>query len=123
MQKFINRREQRETWIKSMKLREAYELHKKQILSPGELLSIITQMHTAEYQCFLMEYKLLMAVDNIEKLLSKMAVEKSVSDEILAILDGELWKLKNIPGAVESELKEMKENILSLCYSEDIVEE
>lgn len=64
-----------------------------------------------------------MAVDNIEKLLSKMAVEKSVSDEILSILDEELWKLKNIPGAVESELKEMKENILSLGQSEDIVEE
>lgn len=71
----------------------------------------------------MMEYKLLMAVDNIEKLLSKMAVEKSVSDEILSILDEELWKLKNIPGAVESELKEMKENILSLGQSEDIVEE
>lgn len=106
-----------------MKLREMYEQHKKQIISPRELLTIVTQMHTAEYQCFLMEYKLLMAVGNIEKLLSKMAVEKSVSDEILSILDEELWKLKNIPGAVESELKEMKENILSLCYSEDIVEE
>ena len=116
-------REQREKQIKNMKLREAYELQKEQIITPSELLSIVTQMHTAEYQCFLMEYKLLMAVDNIEKLLSKMAVEKSVSDEILSILDEELWKLKNIPGAVESELKEMKENILSLCYSEDIVEE
>lgn len=116
-------REEREKRIKNMKLREAYELQKEQIITPSELLSIVTQMHTAEYQCFLMEYKLLMAVDNIEKLLSKMAVEKSVSDEILSILDEELWKLKNIPGAVESELKEMKENILSLCYSEDIVEE
>ena len=116
-------REQREKQIKNMKLREAYELQKEQIITPSELLSIVTQMHTAEYQCFLMEYKLLMAVDDIEKLLSKMAVEKSVSDEILSILDEELWKLKNIPGAVESELKEMKENILSLCYSEDIVEE
>nr|WP_317398516.1 hypothetical protein [uncultured Gemmiger sp.] len=116
-------REQREKQIKNMKLREAYELQKEQIITPSELLSIVTQMHTAEYQCFLMEYKLLMAVDNIEKLLSKMAVEKSVSDEILSILDEELWKLKNIPGAVESELKEMKENILSLGQSEDIVEE
>lgn len=43
-------REQREKQIKNMKLREAYELQKEQIITPSELLSIVTQMHTAEYQ-------------------------------------------------------------------------